>query len=151
MEISIMRLWVFCSLSISITHVAVLARKQGSVLFRNTRSHFLRRKLRLNIPFVYLFILGISSVVAPLYLSEIAPVKLRGFFGALYQLTTVLGIITSGVLGLGNILGTTDLWQYALGEFLIFVSIFVSFTYMFISITAISLNYHNYHCIHYVQ
>lgn len=59
---------------------------------------------------------GASSVVAPMYISEIAPAKRRGLLVALYQFNIVLGIL---VAYLSNFLiGTANLeeaWRWMLG------------------------------------
>lgn len=41
--------------------------------------------------------IGVASVVAPMYIAEIAPAQLRGRLGSLQQLAIVLGIFTTGV------------------------------------------------------
>jgi len=43
------------------------------------------------------FTAGLNTVVAPLYLSEIAPVNLRGGIGVLNQLAVTSGIFLSQV------------------------------------------------------
>ncbi|XP_013416933.1 solute carrier family 2, facilitated glucose transporter member 1-like [Lingula anatina] len=58
---------------------------------------------------------GLSTGVAPMYLNEIAPLTLRGAMGTINQLFIVLGMVTSQVLGLKEILGTDDLYPYLLG------------------------------------
>lgn len=58
---------------------------------------------------------GISTVVGTLYLSEISPIRLRGFSGTFYQLAGTMGVVTSEILGLDKVLGTQELWPYALG------------------------------------
>eukprot|EP00794_Sanderia_malayensis_P004877 gene4877-5516_t len=45
---------------------------------------------------------GINTVVAPMYLSEVAPVNLRGSLGTLNQFGIVTGLLISQVLGLSN-------------------------------------------------
>nr|MBI1228509.1 sugar porter family MFS transporter [Cytophagales bacterium] len=59
---------------------------------------------------------GASSVVAPMYISEIAPAKRRGMLVALYQFNIVLGIL---VAYLSNyLIGTANLeeaWRWMLG------------------------------------
>lgn len=42
---------------------------------------------------------GVSVVVVPIYISEIAPPKEKGFFGAFTQIATNVGIFTTQVLG----------------------------------------------------
>ncbi len=41
--------------------------------------------------------IGVASVVAPMYIAEIAPSQLRGRLGSLQQLAIVLGIFATGV------------------------------------------------------
>ena len=59
---------------------------------------------------------GASSVVAPMYISEIAPAKNRGFLVALYQFNIVFGIVIAYVSN--YLIGTADLineWRWMLG------------------------------------
>ncbi len=42
---------------------------------------------------------GVSVVVVPIYISEIAPPKEKGFFGAFTQIATNVGIFTTQLLG----------------------------------------------------
>lgn len=59
---------------------------------------------------------GASSVVAPMYISEIAPAKNRGFLVALYQFNIVFGIVIAYVSNF--LIGTADLsedWRWMLG------------------------------------
>eukprot|EP00088_Acartia_fossae_P033567 TRINITY_DN3435_c0_g1_i1.p1 TRINITY_DN3435_c0_g1~~TRINITY_DN3435_c0_g1_i1.p1 ORF type:complete len:476 (+),score=97.49 TRINITY_DN3435_c0_g1_i1:2-1429(+) len=58
---------------------------------------------------------GLFTVVAPMYLSEIAPVKWRGGIGVVNQLAVTLGIFISQILGLDNVLGNADNWPWLLG------------------------------------
>lgn len=64
------------------------------------------------------FIIGVNSganmVIAPMYLTEIAPVKYRGIFGTLGQLGVVSTILISQVLGLKWVLGTEKYWPLLL-------------------------------------
>lgn len=53
---------------------------------------------------------GIFSGILPLYLNELPPRNLRGITGGLNQLSIVLGILTSNILGLPYMLGTSTLW-----------------------------------------
>ena len=48
------------------------------------------------------FVLGLSTVFAPLYLAEISPINLRGSIGTIHQLLLTLGILISEILGLGK-------------------------------------------------
>ncbi|XP_023331048.1 glucose transporter type 1 isoform X1 [Eurytemora carolleeae] len=60
------------------------------------------------------FTAGLNTVVAPLYLSEIAPVNLRGGIGVLNQLAVTSGIFLSQILGLSEILGNEAGWAWLL-------------------------------------
>ena len=57
---------------------------------------------------------GISSTVAPTYLSEIAPESKKGVFGTSFQLGVTIGIVVAQIFGLEWILGTNDNWPWAL-------------------------------------
>ncbi|XP_039267945.1 solute carrier family 2, facilitated glucose transporter member 1-like [Styela clava] len=58
---------------------------------------------------------GINMGIAPMYLTEISPVKYRGILGTLNQLGVVSAILLSQVLGLNWVLGTDELWPLLLG------------------------------------
>ena len=60
--------------------------------------------------------LGVSTAVAPLYLSEISPTSLRGATGTINQFAIVVGILLSNVLGLQQLLGTTNKIPFLLGK-----------------------------------
>lgn len=57
---------------------------------------------------------GLNSGLAPMYLTEIAPVNYRGLFGSVNQLMVTISILVSNLLGFENMLGTADLWPYLL-------------------------------------
>ena len=59
---------------------------------------------------------GLFLGVVPMYLSEIAPVNLRGLAGTLNQLFLVIGNLFANVSGLPQLFGTTNLWP-VLGGF----------------------------------
>ena len=48
--------------------------------------------------------LGVNTVVAPLYLSEIAPINMRGSLGTLNQFGIVTGMLVGYLLGLKQVL-----------------------------------------------
>ena len=52
---------------------------------------------------VVFIVLGINTSVAPMYLSEIAPVKLRGALGTLNQFGIVTGILLGNIFGLSEV------------------------------------------------
>ena len=58
---------------------------------------------------------GLNTHLVPMYLSEIAPMNLRGALGTVSQLGVTIGLLLSQVLGLPNILGTADGWPFLLG------------------------------------
>ena len=49
-----------------------------------------------------------------MYLSEIAPRKIQGGVGVVFQLSCVLAILVSQILGYESVLGTADLWPVLL-------------------------------------
>ncbi|XP_037079932.1 glucose transporter type 1-like isoform X2 [Pollicipes pollicipes] len=58
---------------------------------------------------------GLSTSLVPMYVSEIAPVNLRGGVGIVNQLAVTIGLLLSQVLGLTQLLGTDDGWPLLLG------------------------------------
>ena len=61
--------------------------------------------------------IGISTVAAPLYISEIAPPERRGRLAAMFQFNIVLGIVLAFASNavIGRIVGGTDAWRWMLG------------------------------------
>ena len=49
-----------------------------------------------------MFLTGVNTAVAPVYLSEIAPIRLRGALGVLNQLGIVTGILVGLIFGLNR-------------------------------------------------
>lgn len=58
---------------------------------------------------------GLNGGLAPMYLSEISPVHLRGAVGTVYQLVVTISILVSQILGMESLLGTPTLWPILLG------------------------------------
>ncbi|XP_070206842.1 solute carrier family 2, facilitated glucose transporter member 1-like isoform X2 [Littorina saxatilis] len=58
---------------------------------------------------------GVSSGVAPLYLSEISPILLRGLCGTFNQVAICFGTLVAEVIGLDILLGTNTLWPVCFG------------------------------------
>jgi len=66
---------------------------------------------------------GLNTALAPMYLTEIAPIKLRGAFGALNQMGIVTSILFSQILGLPAVFGSNSQWVLLLGVPLVFATI----------------------------
>ena len=66
--------------------------------------------------------IGAASMLSPLYISEIAPAKIRGTLVSLYQLAIVIGInliyfVNLKIAGLGDTAWNVDMgWRYMLGS-----------------------------------
>lgn len=58
---------------------------------------------------------GLSTALVPMYLAEISTINMRGALGTVSQLAVTLGLLSSQVLGLRQLLGTEDLWPYLFG------------------------------------
>jgi SP family facilitated glucose transporter-like MFS transporter 1 len=62
-----------------------------------------------------LFGKGFGATVGPLYITEIAPLRVRGSFGACFQLFVAIGVLLAQLLGLDICLGQKNLWNYLFG------------------------------------
>jgi len=58
---------------------------------------------------------GLNTSLVPMYISEIAPLNLRGGLGTVNQLAVTVGLLVSQILGIEQILGTDDGWPVLLG------------------------------------
>ncbi|KAK4872567.1 hypothetical protein RN001_014596 [Aquatica leii] len=58
---------------------------------------------------------GLNTSLVPMYISEIAPLNLRGGLGTVNQLAVTVGLLLSQVLGIEQILGTNEGWPLLLG------------------------------------
>ncbi|XP_014612181.1 PREDICTED: solute carrier family 2, facilitated glucose transporter member 1-like isoform X1 [Polistes canadensis] len=57
---------------------------------------------------------GLNAGLAPMYLSEISPINLRGAVGTVYQLVITISILISQILGLEKLMGTENQWPLLL-------------------------------------
>ena len=53
---------------------------------------------------------GLNTSLVPMYISEIAPLTLRGGLGTVNQLAVTVGLLISQVLGVENLLGNDEGW-----------------------------------------
>ncbi|KAJ8683227.1 hypothetical protein QAD02_019019 [Eretmocerus hayati] len=60
---------------------------------------------------------GLATSLVPTYMTETAPINLRGAVGVLCQLGITCGVLLGQIAGLDSILGTKDLWNYMLAAF----------------------------------
>lgn len=51
-----------------------------------------------------------------MYISEIAPLNLRGGLGTVNQLAVTIGLLISQILGIEQLLGNKDAWHILLGK-----------------------------------
>lgn len=58
---------------------------------------------------------GLNTSLVPMYISEIAPLNLRGGLGTVNQLAVTIGLLLSEILGIKQILGTDEGWPLLLG------------------------------------
>ncbi|XP_076757739.1 solute carrier family 2, facilitated glucose transporter member 3 isoform X1 [Xylocopa sonorina] len=61
---------------------------------------------------------GFATSVVPMYMAEIAPLRLRGAVGVLCQLGITCGVFLGQIAGLDTVLGTENSWHYMLGAFI---------------------------------
>lgn len=55
---------------------------------------------------------GLTAGLAPMYLTEISPVRYRGAAGTIYQLVLTLSILLAQLLGIPQLLGNEEQWPY---------------------------------------
>lgn len=60
---------------------------------------------------------GLATSLLPTYITEAAPIKLRGAVGVLCQLGITCGVLLGQIAGLGSVLGTKDHWNYMLAAY----------------------------------
>uniref|UniRef100_A0A1A9VQJ1 Major facilitator superfamily (MFS) profile domain-containing protein n=1 Tax=Glossina austeni TaxID=7395 RepID=A0A1A9VQJ1_GLOAU len=66
---------------------------------------------------------GLTTATLPMYLTEIAPLALRGALGVFCAVGVTGGVVVGQVFSLRNIFGTSDLWHYALSFYMVLVVI----------------------------
>ena len=59
---------------------------------------------------------GLNTSLVPMYVSEIAPLNLRGGLGTVNQLAVTIGLLLSQVLGIEQLLGNEQAWNILLGK-----------------------------------
>ena len=59
-----------------------------------------------------------------MYINELAPVRIRGSIGVLFQLGVTFSIFFSQIFGLPEIFGNQKLWPLLLGKILLIKKIF---------------------------
>ncbi|TKR86415.1 hypothetical protein L596_011011 [Steinernema carpocapsae] len=76
--------------------------------------------------------IGMITTTSGVYLTEIAPISLRGFMGTMIGFSTNIGFVSASALGLSQLLGHSDRWQYAYAlEVLPCVILFLSTFFFF--------------------
>ena len=60
---------------------------------------------------------GLATSLVPMYMTEIAPLKLRGAVGVLCQLGITCGVLMGQIAGLETVLGTLESWHIMLASF----------------------------------
>nr|CAD7257983.1 unnamed protein product [Timema shepardi] len=64
---------------------------------------------------------GLTTTVIPMYLTEIAPLSIRGAMGVLCPLGLNVGVVIAQILGLKQILGTMETWHYLLSLYVLLI------------------------------
>ncbi|XP_066995888.2 solute carrier family 2, facilitated glucose transporter member 5 isoform X2 [Anabrus simplex] len=64
---------------------------------------------------------GLTTSTIPMYLTEIAPLSIRGAMGVLCPLGLTVGVLLGQIMGLPFILGTATSWHYLLGLYAVLV------------------------------
>lgn len=66
---------------------------------------------------------GITTACLPMYLSEIAPLQLRGTLGVFCSMGITGGVVVGQIFSLQEVFGTPDLWHFSLSFQLVFLII----------------------------
>lgn len=67
---------------------------------------------------------GLTTSTVPMYLTELAPISLRGAIGVFVSIGVTGGVVVGQVISLEEIFGTEELWQFALSFYVILVITF---------------------------
>lgn len=68
---------------------------------------------------------GLTTSTVPMYLTELAPLKLRGTIGVLVPTGLVGGILVGQVASIQQVFGTVDLWHVAFSAYGLLVVVFL--------------------------
>ncbi|XP_064642899.1 solute carrier family 2, facilitated glucose transporter member 1-like [Lineus longissimus] len=70
---------------------------------------------------------GAGTALVPLYMTEMAPVNIRGAMGVVHQVAMTIGILVSQLFGLDQIMGNENSWHYLLAFTAVpsFISMFI--------------------------
>lgn len=68
---------------------------------------------------------GLSFGTTPMYLAEISPISLRGSVATIFSVGISFGVCIAQVFSLEEVLGTEDMWHYALSIYVCFIFIFL--------------------------
>lgn len=74
---------------------------------------------------------GLATCAAPMFISEISPLSLRGPLTTLFSFTVTFGIVLAQLLTLEEVLGTAALWNLPLCMYAIPVVVFLLASPMF--------------------
>uniref|UniRef100_A0A182NQ80 Major facilitator superfamily (MFS) profile domain-containing protein n=1 Tax=Anopheles dirus TaxID=7168 RepID=A0A182NQ80_9DIPT len=67
---------------------------------------------------------GLTTSTVPMYLTELAPLGLRGALGVFCSMGVTGGVVVGQVMSLEEVFGTEDHWQFALSFYVILVVMF---------------------------
>ncbi|XP_055537990.1 solute carrier family 2, facilitated glucose transporter member 3-like isoform X2 [Wyeomyia smithii] len=67
---------------------------------------------------------GLTTSTVPMYLTELAPIGLRGAIGVFVSIGVTGGVVVGQIMSLEEIFGTDELWQFALSFYVILVITF---------------------------
>lgn len=74
---------------------------------------------------------GLVTATLPMYLSEVAPMALRGTLGVFIAVGVTGGVVVGQVCSLANVFGTEDLWHYALTAYMFLILVCYLPSYLF--------------------